>query len=321
MTLNESKKEVEKGINIFISNLSEQELYRPISYILELGGKRLRPSLALLSSAFFGGNVEDILHPALAVEVFHNFSLMHDDIMDNAPIRRGQETVHEKWNTNSAILSGDAMLVQAYKLVINTEDSNIKPLNELFSQTAIEVCEGQQFDMDFETRDNVSIEEYIEMITLKTSVLIACALKMGAITAGAADNEANLIYDYGINMGIAFQLRDDYLDAFGQMEKVGKQKGGDILANKKTYLALKAISNANEIERAQLIELQKEPNPKLKVEQTLRLFTSLGVDKDIEHLSKSYFAKALASLRSCEGNPRILEEFLTFSEGLMVREY
>jgi geranylgeranyl diphosphate synthase type II len=321
MTLNESREEVEKGINFFISNLSEQELYRPISYILELGGKRLRPALALLSSAFFGGKTEDILHPALAVEVFHNFSLMHDDIMDNAPIRRGQETVHEKWNTNSAILSGDAMLVQAYQLVINTKDSHIKPLNELFSQTAIEVCEGQQFDMDFETRDNVSIEEYIEMITLKTSVLIACALKMGAITAGASDNDANLIYDYGLNMGIAFQLRDDYLDAFGQMEKVGKQKGGDILANKKTYLALKALSNANEIERAQLIELQKEPNPELKVEQTLRLFSSLEVDKDIELLSKSYFAKALTSLRSCQGNSKILEEFQTFSEGLMVREY
>ncbi|HCY46905.1 MAG TPA: polyprenyl synthetase [Flavobacteriales bacterium] len=321
MTLNESREEVEKEINLFISNLSEQELYRPISYILELGGKRLRPALALLSSAFFGGKTEDILYPALAVEVFHNFSLMHDDIMDNAPLRRGQETVHEKWNTNSAILSGDAMLVQAYQLVINTKDSNIKALNELFSQTAIEVCEGQQFDMDFETRDNVSIEEYIEMITLKTSVLIACALKMGAITAGASDNDANLIYDYGLNMGIAFQLRDDYLDAFGQTEKVGKQKGGDILANKKTYLALKALSNANEIQRAQLIELQKEPNPKLKVEQTLRLFSSLEVDKDIEHLSKSYFAKALTSLRSCKGNPKILEEFLTFSEGLMVREY
>ncbi|MEZ7999196.1 MAG: polyprenyl synthetase family protein [Flavobacteriales bacterium] len=321
MTLNESREEVEKGINFFISNLSEQELYRPISYILELGGKRLRPALALLSSAFFGGKTEDILHPALAVEVFHNFSLMHDDIMDNAPIRRGQETVHEKWNTNSAILSGDAMLVQAYQLVINTKDSHIKPLNELFSQTAIEVCEGQQFDMDFETRDNVSIEEYIEMITLKTSVLIACALKMGAITAGASDNDAKLIYDYGLNMGIAFQLRDDYLDAFGQMEKVGKQKGGDILANKKTYLALKALSNANEIERAQLIELQKEPNPELKVEQTLRLFSSLEVDKDIELLSKSYFAKALTSLHSCKGNSKILEEFQTFSEGLMVREY
>ena len=321
MTLNESREEVEKGINFFISNLSEQELYRPISYILELGGKRLRPALALLSSAFFGGKTEDILHPALAVEVFHNFSLMHDDIMDNAPIRRGQETVHEKWNTNSAILSGDAMLVQAYQLVINTKDSHIKPLNELFSQTAIEVCEGQQFDMDFETRGNVSIEEYIEMITLKTSVLIACALKMGAITAGASDNDAKLIYDYGLNMGIAFQLRDDYLDAFGQMEKVGKQKGGDILANKKTYLALKALSNANEIERAQLIELQKEPNPELKVEQTLRLFSSLEVDKDIELLSKSYFAKALTSLHSCKGNSKILEEFQTFSEGLMVREY
>ena len=321
MTLKESQKEVEEGINLFISNLSSQELYQPISYILELGGKRLRPALALLSNAFFGGKTEDIISPALAIEVFHNFSLMHDDIMDNAPIRRGQETVHEKWNTNSAILSGDAMLVQAYQLVLKTKDKHIKALNELFSQTAIEVCEGQQFDMDFETRDDVSIEEYIEMIKLKTSVLIACALKMGAITAGASDKDANLIYDYGLNMGIAFQLRDDYLDAFGQTEKVGKQKGGDILANKKTYLALKALSKAKETEKTQLIKLQSEPKPKIKVEKTLRLFTALEVDKDIEKMSKAYFDKALNNLHSCEGNPKVLEEFLKFSEGLMVREY
>jgi len=321
MTLKESQKEVEEGINLFISNLSSQELYQPISYILELGGKRLRPALALLSNAFFGGKTEDIISPALAIEVFHNFSLMHDDIMDNAPIRRGQETVHEKWNTNSAILSGDAMLVQAYQLVLKTKDKHIKALNELFSQTAIEVCEGQQFDMDFETRDDVSIEEYIEMIKLKTSVLIACALKMGAITAGASDKDANLIYDYGLNMGIAFQLRDDYLDAFGQTEKVGKQKGGDILANKKTYLALKALSKAKETEKTQLIKLQSEPKPKIKVEKTLSLFTALEVDKDIEKMSKAYFDKALNNLHSCEGNPKVLEEFLKFSEGLMVREY
>ena len=321
MTLTESQKEVEQVINLFISNLSSQELYQPISYILELGGKRLRPALALLSNAFFGGKTEDIISPALAIEVFHNFSLMHDDIMDNAPIRRGQETVHEKWNTNSAILSGDAMLVQAYQLVLKTKDKHIKALNELFSQTAIEVCEGQQFDMDFETRDDVSIEEYIEMIKLKTSVLIACALKMGAITAGASDKNANLIYDYGLNMGIAFQLRDDYLDAFGQTEKVGKQKGGDILANKKTYLALKALSKAKETEKTQLIKLQSEPNPKIKVEKTLSLFTALEVDKDIEKMSKAYFDKALNNLHSCDGNPKVLEEFLKFSEGLMVREY
>ena len=321
MTLTESQKEVEQVINLFISNLSSQELYQPISYILELGGKRLRPALALLSNAFFGGKTEDIISPALAIEVFHNFSLMHDDIMDNAPIRRGQETVHEKWNTNSAILSGDAMLVQAYQLVLKTKDKHIKALNELFSQTAIEVCEGQQFDMDFETRDDVSIEEYIEMIKLKTSVLIACALKMGAITAGASDKNANLIYDYGLNMGIAFQLRDDYLDAFGQTEKVGKQKGGDILANKKTYLALKALSKAKETEKTQLIKLQSEPKPKIKVEKTLSLFTALEVDKDIEKMSKAYFDKALNNLHSCEGNPKVLEEFLKFSEGLMVREY
>ncbi len=321
MTLEQSIKEVEEGISKFNNNLPNQELYSPIKYIMQLGGKRLRPALAVLANQYFDGKLEDIIQPAIGVEVFHNFSLMHDDIMDNAPLRRGKQTVHEKWNSNSAILSGDAMLVQAYQLVVQTKSENISPIQRLFSQTALEVCEGQQFDMDFEKRDDVSIEEYLEMIKLKTSVLIACALKMGAISAHASDSDAQLMYDFGLNMGIAFQLRDDFLDAFGQMEKVGKQKGGDILANKKTFLLLKTREKASEAQLSELDTLHIETNSSKKVENTLAIFSALEIDIEIEQLSQAYFNKALAYLDSTSGNQLIKEEFLKFSEGLMVREY
>jgi len=320
MTLEQSIREVEKSIQSYVSELSKQELYSPIKYIMELGGKRLRPALAVLSNQYFGGNLKDIISPALAVEVFHNFSLMHDDIMDNAPLRRGKPTVHEKWNTNSAILSGDAMLVQAYQQVIKTDSTCIVAMNELFSKTAIEVCEGQQMDMDFETRSDVIIPEYLEMIKLKTSVLIACALEMGAISAGATMDDRKNIYEFGLNMGIAFQLRDDFLDAFGQTEKVGKQKGGDIISNKKTYLALKALSKADLKTTLELKALQNELDIELKVKRTLELFIQLGVDKDTEELSQSYYSKALQCLENTSGNASVKTEFLRFSEGLMVRE-
>lgn len=321
MTLEQSIKEVEKSISTYTSELSKQELYSPIKYIMQLGGKRLRPALALLSNQYFGGKLEDITSPALAVETFHNFSLMHDDIMDNAPLRRGQTTVHEKWNTNSAILSGDAMLVQAYQQVLKTNPKYVVAMNTLFSRTALEVCEGQQMDMDFETRSDVIIPEYLEMIKLKTSVLIACALEMGAISAGASEADRKNIYEFGLNMGIAFQLRDDYLDAFGQSEKVGKQKGGDILSNKKTYLALKALSKADLATTLELNKLQSETDQAHKVARTLEIFIELGVDKDTEELSRSYYDKALAFLDETTGKPEIKTELLMFSEGLMVREH
>ncbi len=321
MTLKESTSEVESSINSFIKNLPDFELYTPISYLLNLGGKRLRPALALLGNACFKGDLKDIIHPALAIEIFHNFSLVHDDIMDNAPLRRGEQTVHEKWNANTAILSGDAMLVQAYQLVLKTNTTFITELNELFSKTALEVCEGQQLDMDFEERTNVSITEYLEMIRLKTSVLIGCALKMGAISAGADSSQADLIYDFGEKMGIAFQLRDDYLDAFGESHKVGKQKGGDILSNKKTYLAIKALSNANTEQRKTLQALQSETDSEKKVSQTLQLFTALKVDTEITDLAQSYFEEAKISLNKIEGNDDIKQELLVLSEGLIQREY
>ncbi|MFB0942647.1 MAG: polyprenyl synthetase family protein, partial [Patiriisocius sp.] len=211
-------------------------LYEPIDYILTLGGKRLRPVLTLMSADFFGGNYKQALDASLAVEMFHNFSLVHDDIMDNAPLRRGHQTVHEKWDVNTGILSGDAMLILAYQLFETYRPEVFMQLAVLFSKTALEVCEGQQYDVDFETRNDVTISQYIKMIEYKTAVLIGASLQMGAIIADASQSCQEKIYAFGKNLGIAFQLQDDYLDAFGNPLTFGKQVGGDIIANKKTFL-------------------------------------------------------------------------------------
>jgi geranylgeranyl diphosphate synthase type II len=222
-------------------------LYEPIRYILSLGGKRLRPVLTLMATEVFDVDCQKALAAATAVEVFHNFSLIHDDIMDDAPLRRGNKTVHEKWNINTGILSGDAMLILAYQYFEEYEPHIFRELAKLFSQTALEVCEGQQYDVDFETRYDVTIPEYLKMIQYKTAVLVGAAMKMGAIVAETSAENANNIYDFGLNLGLAFQLQDDYLDAFGNPETFGKQVGGDIIENKKTYLYLKAMEFANTI--------------------------------------------------------------------------
>lgn len=229
----------------FVKYLSEkvktkepENLYNPMVYILGLGGKRVRPVLVLMASEIFGCNYKKALDAALAIEVFHNFSLIHDDIMDAAPLRRGRKTVHENWDVNTAILSGDAMLIKAYQLFENYEGGTFKELAKLFSKTAIEVCEGQQYDMDFETRDDVTIEEYLRMIEYKTAVLVGASLKMGAIVAETSKENKEKIYEFGRLLGIAFQLQDDYLDAFGDPQSFGKQVGGDIIENKKTFLYL-----------------------------------------------------------------------------------
>lgn len=217
-----------------------KQLYDPIKYILSLGGKRIRPALTLLVCDIFGTDFKKAIPAALAVELFHNFSLIHDDIMDDAPLRRGRKTVHEKWDVNTAILSGDAMLILAYQFFENYEPHIFRELAKLFSETAIQVCEGQQLDMDFETRDQVEISEYLKMIEQKTAVLLGAAMKMGAIVANASESDKETMYQFGKNLGIAFQLQDDYLDVFGNPETFGKQVGGDIIANKKTFLYLKA---------------------------------------------------------------------------------
>src|SRR6187402_3474343 len=244
-------------------NKEPKNLYHPIDYILGLGGKRMRPVLTLMTSEVFDTDYKMALSAAMAVEVFHNFSLVHDDIMDDAPLRRGNETVHEKWNINTGILSGDAMLILAYQYFEKYEPAVFRDLAKLFSKTALEVCEGQQWDVDFENREDVTIPEYLKMIEYKTAVLVAAAMKMGAIIAKTSEKEADLIYDFGLNLGLAFQLQDDYLDAFGDPETFGKQVGGDIIENKKTYLYLKALefsSPEKALELKKLFSLQLDDN-------------------------------------------------------------
>ncbi|MGB3590611.1 MAG: polyprenyl synthetase family protein [Nonlabens sp.] len=230
-------------LNTRVKGNEPGSLYDPIRYILDLGGKRLRPLLTLIACDLYDKPIINAMDAALAVEMFHNFTLLHDDIMDAAQLRRGQQTVHEKWDVNTGILSGDAMLIMSYRFFNNYDPIIFYDLNKLFSTTALEVCEGQQYDVDFEKRNDVSIEEYLNMIRLKTSVLVGCALQMGAIVAGASKNQQALIYDYGVNLGLAFQLMDDYLDAFGDPATFGKEVGGDIRENKKTYLYLKSLEH------------------------------------------------------------------------------
>jgi geranylgeranyl diphosphate synthase type II len=293
-----------------------KNLYEPVQYILNLGGKRLRPILTLMTADCFGGDVNKALDAALAVEVFHNFSLIHDDIMDDAPLRRGQQTVHEKWDLNTGILSGDAMLIMAYQLFENYPPETFQNLLTLFSKTALEVCEGQQYDIDFETRNEVSIAEYLKMIEYKTAVLVAAAMKMGATIAGASDEDQNRCYEFGKNLGIAFQLQDDYLDAFGNPETFGKQVGGDIIENKKTYLFLKALEFSSENDRQKLRHLFNATNTdsKTKVESVKQIFTTSGSAEATKKAITSYTKKAfevLQALTISDKNKQILKDFGT----------
>ena len=273
-------------------------LYEPIQYILSLGGKRIRPLLTLMAAEVFDVDCKKALAAATAVEVFHNFSLIHDDIMDDAPLRRGNETVHEKWDVNTGILSGDAMLILAYQHFEEYEPAIFRDLAKLFSKTALEVCEGQQYDVDFETRDDVTIPEYLKMIQYKTAVLVGAAMKMGAIVAETSEINANLIYEYGLNLGIAFQLQDDYLDAFGDPKTFGKQVGGDIIENKKTYLYLKAIENAKNEEKEQLLHLfsiQPTDNTD-KINSVKSIFMQTGAAVATQTAIQEYTLKAFQVL-------------------------
>ena len=292
------------------------ELYEPISYILRLGGKRLRPALALAACELFEGRKEEALMPAIAVEVFHNFTLIHDDIMDAATVRRGKPTVHHKWNPNIAILSGDAMLVKAYQYLALMDADLLPAAMKVFSQTAIEVCEGQQYDMNFEDRLDVSEEEYIEMIRLKTSVLLGCALQLGAIVARTDARNAEAIYHFGIHIGIAFQIQDDILDAFGEPDKVGKKPGGDILQDKKTLLMIYALSQSPELQ--QLLGPAKEPNQKIKAVRDI--FIRSGA---LDHARKTmdyHFKLAMDHLHKTEGRSDVKTELENFAHFLIKRD-
>ncbi|MGS2727486.1 polyprenyl synthetase family protein [Psychroserpens sp. BH13MA-6] len=310
-----------KHLESYIVPKEPKSLYEPIHYILELGGKRLRPILTLMTAEIFGGSCSNALDAALSVEVFHNFSLVHDDIMDDAPIRRGKDTVHEKWDINTGILSGDAMLIMAYQLFENYEPAIFQDLAKLFSKTALEVCEGQQYDVDFETRDDVTIPEYLKMIEYKTAVLVGAAMKMGAIVAKASNTCQTSIYDFGRYLGIAFQLQDDYLDAFGDSVTFGKQIGGDIIENKKTFLYLKALEFSEPEEQTQLRHLYgiNPSDPTDKIHTVKQLFVSSGAadatKKEIEH----YTNKAFSVLESLDISEAHKNDLKTFGKDLMNR--
>lgn len=298
-----------------------KNLYEPIDYILQLSGKRIRPILTLMSADILSGGFKKALPAALAVEVFHNFTLVHDDIMDDAPLRRGKQTVHEKWNLNTGVLSGDAMLILAYQYFENYEAGTFQKLAKLFSKTALEVCDGQQLDIDFETRNDVTITEYINMIRLKTSVLVAAALKMGAIVAKASEKDANLLYEYGLNLGLAFQLQDDYLDTFGNPETFGKQVGGDIIENKKTYLFLKAMELANndDKQKLQFFYKQKLEENSIKIDEVTRIFERCDIPGLIQKLIQDYTNLSFDSLNQMNISLENKEKLIHFGTFLMAR--
>ena len=270
-------------------------LYDPNRYFLQLGGKRIRPLLVIMGNELFDEINEDAWFVAIAVELFHNFSLIHDDIMDQAALRRGQETVHSKYGPSTALLAGDVMLVKAYDYLINIKPDYCRSIISLFNRTAAEVCEGQQLDMDFEKRTNVSLDEYLHMIQLKTSVLLASSLRMGALMGGASKHNQDHIYEFGLNLGTAFQVQDDYLDAFGDPTKFGKEVGGDIRQNKKTFLAIHAQEVASASQLEELNELASSEHPH-KVQKVLQIMKSCGVDEWARQLKEQYFEKALFHL-------------------------
>jgi geranylgeranyl diphosphate synthase type II len=303
-------------------NKEPENLYGPIDYILRLGGKRMRPVLTLMTAEVFNTDYKKALPAAMAVEVFHNFSLVHDDIMDDAPLRRGSPTVHEKWNINTGILSGDAMLILAYQYFEQYEPTVFRDLAKLFSKTALEVCEGQQWDVDFETRKDVTIPEYLKMIEYKTAVLVAAAMKMGAIIAKTSEENANLIYDFGLHLGLAFQLQDDYLDAFGDPETFGKQVGGDIIENKKTYLYLKAVefSDSKQVQQLNdLFEIHSNDNDG-KIEEVKSIFNTSGASEATQEAIKEYTFKAFETLEKMNIDADKKVMLRAFGENLMGRE-
>jgi geranylgeranyl diphosphate synthase type II len=302
--------------------VNPSELYEPISYLMNLGGKRLRPALLLMATDLFKGDVEKAIKPALAIEVFHNFTLMHDDIMDKAPLRRGNPTVHAKWNEAVAILSGDVMLVEAYKLIMQVKPAILPDILKIFNDTAVGVCEGQQIDMNFENYQEVKVDEYINMIRLKTAVLLGGALKIGALIGEAAENDAQLLYDFGEKLGIAFQLQDDILDVYGDPEKFGKQVGGDIISNKKTFLLIRALELAQGAQKEELQNwLSKTTfNAQEKVAAVTAIYNSLNIQDIAKKEMENYAAKGLASLDKIavdEERKSVLKEF---ADMLMLRD-
>ena len=299
-----------------------KELYDPIKYTLDLGGKRIRPALLLLANDLFGGTDDKAINSALAIEVFHNFTLVHDDIMDDAPLRRGKDTVYKKWDTNIAILSGDVMLVQAIQLLSKNNHAHLHDVLNIFNTTAIQVCEGQQMDMNFETSSSVAIDDYLKMIELKTAVLVAASLKIGAILGQASSDSSHHIYEFGKNLGIAFQLMDDILDLYGNPEKVGKRVGGDVIANKKTYLLLKAQELATGKTKKDLdfCLTSSALTSEQKVEKVTAIFNELNIKKLANEEMNLFYNTAISHLDSIDALDEKKQVFETFAKNLMNRE-
>jgi geranylgeranyl diphosphate synthase type II len=319
--------QIEELQNQFLQALSDLELpenpkdlYDPIKYTLSNGGKRMRPLLVLMGCKIFDENISNALNPAIGIELFHNFTLIHDDIMDDAPLRRGQPAVHNKWTSNIAILSGDAMMVKTYQSLIKTNPTVLSSILTEFNKTAVEVCEGQQFDMDFELRDDVTIDEYLNMIKLKTAVLLAASLKIGALIGGANEENAKRIHDFGLNAGMAFQLQDDILDVYGESKKVGKQKGGDIISNKKTFLLLKAMELASGNTSSMLNKWLASTGTTDKVEAVIAIYEELGVKILAEDKMWGYYHKAMSNLEKVEGNLLWIDQLKNFTHNLMHRD-
>lgn len=303
--------------------LEPKNLYEPIAYTLEMGGKRLRPVMVLLACNIFSSKIEKAIPAALAIEVFHNFTLLHDDIMDQADMRRNLPTVHKQYNSNIAILSGDAMSIMAYNYLQKCESPNLSDMFQLFSQTALEVCEGQQLDMDFESRTDVLIPEYLEMIRRKTAVLLACSLKLGALSAGASGKITNQLYEFGINLGIAFQLQDDLLDVFANQQKFGKMIGNDIVSNKKTFLLLKALELADEPRKRELLDWisKKEFNSEDKIKAIQSIYNTLDINNITSNSIEAYYQSALNIWKEMDCLPETKAELLLLAQMIMERDH
>ena len=316
---------IEKKITNIEYNHPAPGLFEPIAYILSLGGKRLRPLLTVMACELFSGKTDDSLAPAIGIELFHNFTLLHDDLMDKADKRRGKLTVHKKWDDNAAILSGDALHVLAFEYMLQTPSPVLSEVLELFTRTAMEICAGQQYDMEFEQRMDVSKEEYMEMIRLKTAVLLGCSLKTGAIIGGAGNNDAEALYQFGINIGLAFQLKDDLLDVYADTEKFGKNIGGDILCNKKTYLLISALEQAEGELKHQLLE-QLKRNPETasekadKIAQVTAIYNQLNLKSQIEQAMSKYYNMALSFLSKIDIETERLSMLSQLAGNLMYRE-
>jgi len=323
LSVEELRDIVEKNIaELNLKTKSPAELYNPILYTLGSKGKRIRPVMTLLACQMFSENIDNAILPAIGLEVFHNFTLLHDDIMDNASVRRGLPTVHKKWNANTAILSGDAMMIEAYKLITKTPDCCLRDVNNIFNDVALGVCEGQMYDMQFETRTDVSESEYIEMITLKTSVLLAGSLKIGALIGGATSEQAELLYNAGLNTGIAFQLIDDWLDVYSNPEVFGKKTGGDIVENKKTYLLIKALELSDSSNKKELLHRieKKNFNENEKIEAITKIYNDANIGELTMKKASEYSNKAFEYIDKLDIETEKKQNLTELIKNLLERE-